>query len=182
MTAAVKAALKAWGDATVNRYAYSKADRSTHQIAQAMEVAPGTVERARKQLEGRDGRGRRLYMAASMQAADIDLDGVKRFRIVPTWACDPIPCHDDADRPHDNAEIAFDMGIPDDLRWVESAVASLMRLNQTQARVLEVEFTMAASHKTKARILTERHGETVTVDMYRKELSKALMWMDAKRA
>ncbi|WP_414539275.1 hypothetical protein [Stenotrophomonas forensis] len=113
------AQLRAWGHAQVNPFALSRADRSTHVPEKARDMAPGTRERALRDLVGRDGGDRRRFMAAR--------SGVAGMGMLPAWAVDPARSTNDADKPHDNAEIAVDVGIPDNLRWVERALASMMR-------------------------------------------------------
>ena len=163
------AALRAWGHAQVNRYAVRQTagERSgTHPLRQAMDVAPGTAARALARLRGRDGHSRRKYMAR-------DIEGM---RVAPMWSCDPVSCHDDASRPHDPPEIAHDMGIPDDLRWVEDAVGRLRRVSPTTAAVLYVEYTAPplARQNARARMVTEQTGVHMQARRYREELKSAV--------
>lgn len=113
------AQLRAWGFAQANRFALTYADRSTHVLEQARDMAPGTRERALRDLVGRDGSSRRRFMA--------DRSGVEGMGMLPAWAVDPVQSTNDAEKPHDNPEIAVDVGIPDELRWVEQGLASMMR-------------------------------------------------------
>lgn len=170
------AALRAWGHAQVNRYAVRQApgDRTqAHPLQQAMDVAPGTVERAMARLSGRDGHSRRTFMAR-------DIPGK---RIVPTWACDAVPCHDDAGRPRDLPEQAHDMGIPDDLRWVDDAIRRLSRVSEITAAVLSVEFTApsTARQAARARMVAERTGIQMQARRYRSELRSALQAVAAMK-
>ena len=158
--------LRRWGHAHANRYAYSRADRSRHVLEHARDFAPQTVERAMRDLVARDGRSRRRLMAARA-----DVPGM---RIVPTWAVDPVRATNDASKPHDNAEIAVDMGIPDDLRWIDRAIASIGRQSPLRALVLRTEFTVGASQSVKARMVQEQYGGQLSIWQYRRELQRAL--------
>lgn len=158
--------LTAWGHATVNRYAYSRADHSRHVLGSNLRdlkaIKPASEER---ELVKRDGRSRRLYMAAKIQCG---------LTVAPLWSCDPAPARNDADRPHDNPEIAVDMGIPDDLRWIDAAVRRIERQDSLRGLVLRTEFTVSASQKVKARMVAETYGGKFSRDMYRRELDKAM--------
>lgn len=181
-------ALRAWGHAQANRYALSHADRSVHVLDKARDFAPGTKERALRELVGRDGTERRRFMARR--------SGVDAMHILPTWAVDPIRATNNADRPHDNPEIAVDVGIPDKLRWVERAIQSLARQHPLRACVVRVEFTMSASQKIKARVACESfveemakrlgleapdiegsNREALSTRQYRHELQAAMLWL-----
>lgn len=161
-------ALRAWGHAQANRYALSQADRSVHVLDKARDFAPGTTERALRDLVGRDGISRRRFMAQR--------SGVDAMHILPTWAVDPIRSTNDADHPHDNPEIAVDQGIPDNLRWVESALVAMERQNLLRAMVLRTEYTVSASQAVKARMVAEKYGGSLTLRQYRYELGKGLDW------
>lgn len=163
--------LRRWGHAHANRYAFSRGDRSVHALEQARDLAPGTKERALRDLVGRDGTSRRKLMG--------ERAGV---RIVPAWACDPVRASNDASRPHDNPEIAVDMGIPDDLRWVDRAVAAMARQYPLRSLIVNVEFTVAASQAVKTRMVAEQYGGRLTVRQYRYELAKAVDWLDGVQA
>lgn len=167
----LKGMLKAWGHATVNRFAFSKAERTTHQLARVAQDKPMPKEQADRRLIERSGYTRRLRMAESVR--------IKGVRCVPLWACEPIPARNDADAPHDNAEAAVDMGIPDDLRWLEAAVTRIERQNPLRGRVLRTEYTVSGSQEMKARLIAEGYGGKFTTPMYRSELAKVhelLLW------
>lgn len=166
--------LRAWGHAQANRFALTYADRSTHVLEKARDMAPGTRERALRDLVGRDGSSRRRFMA--------DRSGVEGMGMLPAWAVDPVRSSNDADKPHDNPEIAVDVGIPDDLRWVEQALTSMMRQYPLRALVLHTEFTVAASQAVKARMVAEKYGGTLSVWQYRRELQRAVDWMGGRIA
>ncbi len=188
--------LRRWGHAQVNRFALSRAERGVHVLDKARDFAPRTPERALRELIARDGADRRRLMAAAT--------GVKGLRIVPMWAADPVRASNDADHPHDNPEIAVDVGIPDELRWVDRALSSLHRHSLLRAIIVRVEFTSAVSQAIKARMacelfekemalrlgieLSERQQDkppALTTRQYRYELSRALdllrgmRWTDA---
>ena len=178
----VKEALRGWGHATKNRFALTKADRSTSVLASNLRTLPAKKrpedERA---LIGRDGYARRARMAQSANALAKGLN----LLAVPLWACDPIPARNDAGRPHDNPEAAVDMGIPDDLRWVDDAVRRIERQHPLRGLVLRTEYTISASQKVKARMVAETYGGQFSLAMYRRELDKAIdliVWEGAKAA
>lgn len=168
----VKDLLRAWGHATVNRFALTRADRSRHVLSNLRDLpAARRKPEAERELVKRDGSARREYMATGLKKC-----GLTR---VPLWACDPVPARNDADRPHDNPEAAVDQGIPDDLRWIDSSVAAITRQNPLRGLVVRTEFTVSASQKTKARMVAETYGGKFTKDMYRRELDAAIdliMW------
>ncbi len=96
--------------------------------------------------------------------------GVQGMQVLPTWAVDPVRSANDADKPDDNAEIAVDTGTPDELRWVDRALASMARQYPMRALILRTEFTVSASQAVKARMVEERYGSTLSVWLYRREL------------
>jgi len=118
--------------------------------------------RAIQDLVGRDGTDRRRLLAAAA--------GVKGLRMVPMWAADPIRASNDASHPHDLPEVAVDIGIPDELRWIDRALASMERQYPLRALILRTEFTVSASQAVKARMVAEKYGGTLSVWQYRREL------------
>jgi len=166
--------LRRWGHAQVNRFALSRADRSAHVLERARDMAPVTRERALQDLVARDGTDRRRLMAAG--------SGVKGMRIVPMWAADPIRAANDADRPHDNPEIAVDVGVPDELRWIDRALASMERQYPLRALIVRTEFTVSASQAVKSRMVAEQYGGNLTLRQYRYELSKGIDWARGRAA
>lgn len=170
----VKEALRAWGHATVNRFAFTKADRTTHVLSNLRDLTPQKPTAEDRELIKRDGRSRRLHMAGSLRGNVKDAKGRIQMVYVPLWACDPVPARNDADRPHDNPEVAVDQGIPDDLRWLEAAVIRIERQNPLRGLVLRTEFTVSASQKVKAHMVAETYGGKFSKDMYRSELEKAI--------
>lgn len=180
--------LKRWGYAQANRYAFSRGDRSVHALQQARDMAPGTVENAMRDLIGRDGSDRRRLMAA--RSGDVGL------AILPMWAVDAIRSSNDADLPHDNPEIAVDMGIPDDLRWVDRALAQMSRRFLLRSIIIRIEFTTAEGRGMKARMacadfekeMAKRLGvaapqpqeggkPALTARQFRYELERGLDWL-----
>lgn len=179
--------LRRWGYAHANRYAYTRHEMSRHVLENARDYAPKSVERALADLVKRDGRSRRTLMATQLGDAGV--------RVVPAWAADPIRGRNDADKPHDNPEIAVDMGMPDDLRWIDRSLASMARQFPLRAQVVRTEFTVAASQRIKAKMacdafveeMAKRLGITpppageggrpaLTSRQYRHELEAALVW------
>ena len=158
--------LRRWGHAQVNRFALSRADRSVHVLDKVRDHAPQTRERALQDLVARDGAERRRFMAAH--------SGVQGMRILPLWAVDPIRASNDADHPHDNPEIAVDVGIPDDLRWVDRALASMARQFPLRELIVRTEFTVSASQAVKSRMVAEKYGGALTLRQYRYELGRSL--------
>lgn len=167
--------LKDWGEATVNRFCYQRADRSSHVLAHTRDLAPGTVEKAKKQLAGRDGRSRRRFMAA--KASDDKL----QIEILPTWAVDPVTAKNNADLPHDNQATVVDQGIPDDLRWLDVAISKLFRVNMLRALCVRQEYCGQGSQRIKAARVAEQYGGELTLRQYRFELTKARVWLAGYR-
>lgn len=150
----------------MNRFALSRADRSVHVLDKVRDHAPLTRERALQDLVGRDGESCRRFVAAR--------SGVQGMQILPTWAVDPVRAANDADHPHDNSEIAVDTGTPDELRWVDRALASMARQYPLRALIVRTEFTVSASQAVKARMLAEQYRGALTLRQYRYELGRGL--------
>ena len=187
----LKDLMRAWGLATVNRYAYSRGDRTIHVLTKVRDHAPG--KRADRELVRRDGASRRRMMAGKAQVKGLD--------IVPMWACSPITAANDADHPHDNPEIAVDQGIPDNLRWVDVALAKMRRESELRAIIVHTEYTESCSQGRKAAIACRRYEEALarrlgltapasnddqvpalTLRQYRYELGRALDWLLGRQA
>lgn len=166
---AIQECLRAWGHAEITRYCYTRSDRSHHMLSHAMELAPGTKERAERELVRRSGISRRQLMAKG--------SGVKGMRTVPMWACDPIRPKNDADAPHDRPEIAVDTGIPDNLKWVERAVLQLRRQSDLQAIIVRTEYTVSASQAKKAKMVSDETGMKLSKWQYRRELALGEAWL-----
>lgn len=187
--------MNAWGIASVNRYAYSRSDLSTHQLARAVEVAPGTMAKAAKRLADRDGRSRRAFMATAATHGT-----AMRMQAIPKWACEPVRAANDADPPRDHPENAVDQGIPDELRWIESALSQLSRESLLRAIIVRTEFTHSCSQTRKAVIACDEYVKKMAELMgvapptlkdgqrpalnarqYREELDRALHWIAGAR-
>lgn len=171
--------LQAWGHATVCRYAANREGSSIgeHILARNRDLAPGTKERAERVLVGRDGQDRRRLMAGKV--------GMKKLRIVPMWACDPVPARNDADPPRDRAPdrgAVVDMGIPDELLWIDRAVIQMARVNLVWSLVLREEFTGRGTHSAKAQAVQRQYDGTLSVRQYRDALRRAMDWMRGRMA
>ena len=166
--------LRRWGHAQANRFALSRADRSVHVLDKVRDHAPLTRERALQDLVGRDGTERRRFMA--------ERSGVKGMALLPIWAVDPIRASNDADHSHDNPEIAVDVGVPDELRWIDRALASMERQYPMRALILRTEFTVSASQAVNARMVAEKYGGTLSVWQYRRELQRGVDFMGGRIA
>lgn len=194
---AMREILREWGVASVNRWCFSRGDRSIHVLEQARDMAPGTKENALRDLIGRDGGDRRRLMAAGIPW---DNPG-KRMDVVPMWACDPIRDANDADHPHDRPEIAVDQGIPHELMWVDQMVVQLERQSLLRGIIVRTEYTVSASQFVKAGIACETYEAemakrlglaprekaddekpALTVRQYRLELDRALDWFVGRMA
>lgn len=108
--------------------------------------------------------------------------GVKVLRIVPLWAADPIRASNDADHPYDNPEIAVDVGVPDELRWIDRAQASMEWQCPTRALIVRTEFTVSASQVVKARMVAGKYGRTLSVWQYRRELQRRVDFIGGRIA
>lgn len=166
--------LRRWGHAQVNRFALSRADRSAHVLDKVRDHAPLTRKRALQDLVGRDGESRRRFMAAR--------SGVQGMQILPTWAVDPIRAANDASHPQDLPEIAVDVGIPDELRWVDRALASMARQYPLRALIVRTEFTVSASQAVKARMVAEQYGGELSIWQYRRELQRGIDFVGGRMA
>jgi len=107
--------------------------------------------------------------------------GVQGMRILPVWAVDPVRAANDADKPHDNPEVAVDMGIPDDLRWLDRAIASMARQYPLRALIVRTEFTVSASQAVKAAQVRQQYGGALSLWQYRRELQRAVDWLSGHK-
>ncbi len=133
-----------------------------------------TGERALQDLVGRDGESRHRFMAAR--------SGVQGMQILPTWAVYPIRAANDASHSQDLPEIAVDVGIPDELRWVDRAPASMTRQYPRRALIVRTEFTVSASQAVKARMVAEQYGGALSIWQYRRELQRGVDFMGGRIA
>lgn len=180
----LRAQLKRWGIATVNRYARRLDGPSAGDsvLAKTFKVANG--KKVDRELVKRDGSDRRAIMAT---AANRSRDGKGVGLVaVPKWACEPIRAANDADPPHDREPVAVDVGIPEELRWLDRAISQMERQHPIRAKCLREEFTGQGSQRIKAARVAEFLEGGFTVWMYRKEIERGVQWIlgakDAKAA
>jgi hypothetical protein len=175
MTDTLHDQLKRWGMATVNRYAANEDGPSAGDsvLGRTFKVANG--KKLDRELLKRDGSSRRAIMAARA--------GVETgLSVVPKWACDPIRSKNDADYPHDRPVARVDLGIPDDLRWIDRALAQMARQHAVRALCIREEFTGQGTQRMKAMRVQRALGGKFTVWMYRKEIERGLEWMRGSKA
>lgn len=172
----VREELRRWGVATANRYARQwDGPTAGDNVLASFKVKPGT--KLERQPVGRDGTDRRRLMAQRACA------GTKmRLGVLPMWSCDPIRASNDADRPHERGSSAVDHGIPDELRWVDRALAAMARTAPMRANVIREEFTGTGTQRMKARRLELVYAGRLSVRQYRLELEKGLQWLSGQRA
>jgi hypothetical protein len=170
--------MKRWGNATVARYAANDDGPSAGDSVLARTTDFGMRYKRKRDDEhqpvGRDGEERRRFMAAR--------SGVRGMIVTPMWACDPVRATNDADAPHDRPAARVDIGIPDDLRWIETALIKLSRQYPLRALILREEFTGQGSQNVKAKRVQAKYAGALSKDQYRRELARALDWMRWSRA
>lgn len=172
--------LRSWGFAKVSRYDAVRdpeAAPDTHPISRARQFAPMTREKAALTLVGRATERRRL-MAKGLGICGVEVvpaDFVDPIRCVESRIDGPIP------RPHEAKQAAVDRGVPEDLRWIDRAIAELSRVSKIRALCLEVEFCEVGYHDRKAAIVADRYGGKFSVWQYRRELRYALDWLRMKQ-
>lgn len=175
----LKEQLRRWGNATVARLAMNDDGYSTGDSVLAQQVDFGLASRRKKldehEIVGRDGRERRQYMARFASSEKLKLS------ILPTWAVDPMPSRNDAGRPFDREPIPVDL-VPDELQWINRAMARLVRDMPIRAAILREEFCGTGTQQMKAARVERDYGGKLTVRQYRYELQRALDWMEGKRA
>ncbi len=164
--------LRAWGDAQIGRHKAANDDRDTrdpgsHPISKAREFAPMTREKFARQVAGRDGRDRRRLMASGA--------GVKKMRIVPAWACDPVRGKETR---HMGPVASVDKGLPAELRIVDRAVMDLYRANTLRGLCLRIEYTGFGRQTDKAETVARAMRiKELPLRRYRDELGKAKDWL-----
>lgn len=175
--------LDAWGHATATRFAVNEDGPSQGDSVLARQRELGMRSRLKREAEhqivGRDGGERRRYMAARIAA---DSGGKLRLGTVPMWAVDPIPSRNDADRPHDNPCAVIDIGIPDDLMWIERAYSQLKRQHPLRALCFYEEFCTPGTQEAKAARVAKAYGGSLTRWQYNRELAKAIVFLEGKCA
>lgn len=174
----LKAELKRWGQATVSRFA-RQLDGPTagdHILAKQRDLGMKSKLKRYDDHEPvkRDGSSRRRTMAAAA--------GVGGLTMLPMWACDPVRAANDASPPHDLEPVFIDVGVPDELRWVDQALGRMLVTHPLRARILREEFTGTGTQRMKAARVERDYGGKLSVRQYRLELQRALDWMGGKRA
>jgi hypothetical protein len=144
-----------------------------HIIERTRRFAPMTIKREKKKLLGRDGEGRRRIVARAA--------GVKGMAIVPTWSCDPIRCKQSNSGGGRLADADQLVEMPEDLIWIDSALGQLQQEAPILALIVRIEFTHAAPQKDRAEMARKRYGGGMTYSQYRRELDKALGWLNGWR-
>ena len=143
-----------------------------------------TRAKAQKRLMGRDGISRRMAMGVAAGRVVTNPRGeVVGVLPVPIWACDPVPCKNrgsfgGSEAPITAQSVAWVDPIPDDLHWIDRALAQLERVNRMRAQILREEFMGTGTQTMKARRVAEEYGGELTVWQYRKELGKALAFLE----
>jgi hypothetical protein len=172
------AQLKRWGIATMARFAINDDGPSAgdHILAKNRDLAPGSRENFERELVGRDGGDRRRYMARMASSDKLKLS------IIPVWAVDPVRGRNDAGRPRELERQWIDLGVPDELRWIDSALAQMSRSHPIRALILREEYCGAGTHAAKCARVQYEYGGTLSVRQYRAELKRGLEWLDGKRA
>jgi hypothetical protein len=189
----LKEQLEAWGRATATRFAVnedgpSQGDNVLANPMLARQRELGMRSRLKREKEreivGRSGEDRRRFMAKKMAEGD-GVDGKPtrlRLGLVPMWAVDPIPSRNDADRPRDLPQARVDIGIPDELTWVERAYIQLRRQHPLRALCFHEEFCTPGSQDAKAARVQKAYGGRLSKWQYRLELQRAIDWVQGSRA
>jgi hypothetical protein len=141
-----------------------------HIIQRTRRFAPMKLKLAKRKLISRDGEARRRRIAQSA--------GVKGMTIAPKWSSDPIRCTETRHKgPIPRPVIKLEL--PDELEWIAPALAALQATSQLQALVVRAEFTgSGVTQKERARDAQRRYGGALTYSQYRRELDKALGWLN----
>lgn len=170
--------LRRWGIAASGYHAVNDDGPSHGDSVLAKQRELGMRSRLKREDDhrpvGRDGGDRRRFMAAR--------SGVKGMSITPMWAVDPIPSRNDAGPPRDLPRARVDAFVPEELRWVDSALSALHRQGYTiRAQVLRIEFTTSGSHARKVKLLKEQYGGELTIRQYRYELQRGIDFMRGRK-
>jgi hypothetical protein len=175
--------MKRWGNAQATRFACNDDGPSAGDSVLARQRDLGLAYKRKQQDErkliGRSGVERRRFMATKTNNGS---DGKLKLSIIPAWAVDPIPSRNDAGRPRDNPAVVIDLGVPDELRWIDRALSKLWREFPLRALVLREEFTTSGSQAEKAKRVEEIYDGSLTARQYSRELERALDWMRGKAA
>lgn len=176
--------LTRWGHAQATRYAAND-DGPSHGnsvLSKQQDFGlryKGKRQKAERKPLGRCGEDRRRFMARKIAE---ESEGKLRIGILPMWSVDPIPSKNDAGPPRDLPRAVVDMGVPDELRWIDRAIAQLWREAPIRALVVRIEFTTAGTHRMKAARVATEYGGVISVRQYRYELHRALDWMLGRMA
>lgn len=165
--------LKAWGMATVARHARQH-DGPSGGNSTLADISIGTRKPAVEVLLARSGIGRRMRMA---QAANAGIRGGVGMSIAPMWSCDPVPARNDASRPTEHAKAWVDIGLPDEARPIDDAIAQMARNHPLRAAVVREEYTTTGKQEAKAARVQAAYGGKLTLRQYRMELEKAKEWL-----
>lgn len=170
--------MKRWGEASIARIAanddgYSSGDSILAQ-QRDMGLASRRKQEDERQIVGRAGDERRRYMAAKTSTPKLKLT------MLPMWAVDPVPARNDADRPHDRAPMAVVDLVPDELQWINRALARLAREAPLRAAILTAHFCEVGTHERKVGLV--KYDGSLSVRQYRYELQRALDWMRGQMA
>jgi hypothetical protein len=172
-----------WGHAQATRYAANDDGPSHGDSVLAKQADLGLRYKGRREKErkplGRCGEDRRRFMAKKLAEQS---EGRLRLGILPMWSVDPIPSKNDASPPRDLPRARVDLGVPDELRWIDRAISQLWREAPIRALVMRIEFTTAGTHRMKAARVSDEYGGAITVRQYRYELTRALDWMLGRMA
>lgn len=178
----MKAELQRWGFAQVNRHIRATPSRvREHPITKARDFAPMTRANVAKRLAARDGRSRRTFMANGM--APTGKNGAQLLKIVPVWAVDAVPCNETRtagpirEGSNGGTRAAVDIGTPDELKWIDRALARLARENKLRAMVVREEFCGVGTQRMKAAAVEREYGGKFNVRQYRHELARGLDYL-----
>lgn len=186
-----------WGCAPLNDDAPGMRTRD-HLLAKNQSLAPQTKEKMDRPLIGRSGESRRATMAAAANEAcckggrtsEACKECPRRSRVahlgaVPMWSCDPIPAKNDASHPFDHPPAVVDLGVPDDLQWIDVAMAEMARRHPLREACVREEYTGDARSQVAraARVAAKvKYEGKFTVWMYRREIERGLDFIEDRQS
>lgn len=165
--------LREWGRATMGRHAANEdgpPSVNAHPIARAREFASGKKKKEFVPV-GRDGRERRRFLAANA--------GVDRMTIIKPWAVDPIRCVDSS---RGGGSASVDLGVPEELKWIDRMMLDLYRQNPLRGVCLRLEYCGFGTQAEKAVQAARAEGCDLTLRQYRSEVKLAREWMRGRVA
>lgn len=164
--------LREWGALSKYEQERGEASNDFHVLERARAFAPGTRERAARQLVGRDGGERRTLMARELRAC-----GVRR---VPMDYVDPVPCGSRSGG--GGAGLPSRDDTPKHLRPVIAAAAELYRMDMRRGLVLRQEYCGYGPQAMKAErvSLAMEDKRSMGLRKYREALAHARGWMAAR--